>query len=245
MKKIIILLATGLIFNSVAVSGQVLYGDADNNGVLDSADSAIILQKVLNNSYQLGCDFEVADVDGDNALTAGDSALVLQKVMNKSYMLPVEVGCIIDASKLDYGEYVQDIVVGDITISASAVAPVYVQDVEVPMEWLTETDPKVHNVKVIKLGKENSIIVNIGDKSGSQFTVEYLNYQGMPSDLVPKENMNCSDGTGRSADVIHSGDIFGMYLYSCPSYEYIDLKADRSYEFGKDGEFYLCKAVLK
>lgn len=246
MKKFIFLLATGLILNSVVVLGQGLYGDADNNGVLDSADSAIILQNVLNGSYQLGCDLELVDVDGDNKLTAGDSALVLQKVMNKSYMLPVEEnGCIIDASKLDYGEYVQDIVVGDITISASAIAPVYVQDIEVPMEWLSDTDSKVHKVKTIKLGKENSIIINTVDNSRSQFTVEYLNYQGMPLELIPKEAMVCNDGTERSADVINSGDSYGLYLYSCPSYEYIDLKADKSYEFGKDVEFYLSKAVLK
>ena len=74
---------------------DMVYGDADNNGVLTAADSATILQKTLNSSYVMPAEananyMKYIDADNDGSLTAGDSACVLQKVLNDSYKMPVE-----------------------------------------------------------------------------------------------------------------------------------------------------------
>ena len=76
----------------------VVYGDANNDGSITAADSAAILQKVLNNSYipaiEEAYGYEKAlkylDVNVDNKLTAADSAMVLQKVLNSSFTMTVE-----------------------------------------------------------------------------------------------------------------------------------------------------------
>lgn len=73
-----------------------VYGGANNTGRLEAADSAVILQKVLNGSYKMPIENETSDflkyvdVDCDGKITASDSTTVLQKVLNSSFKMPVE-----------------------------------------------------------------------------------------------------------------------------------------------------------
>jgi hypothetical protein len=80
-----------------AAAERVLkYGDVNCDGVLTSADSAYIMQKVLNSDFKLPVEIyeknykKYADVDGDDRITANDSACIMQKVLNSSYKMPVE-----------------------------------------------------------------------------------------------------------------------------------------------------------
>ena len=71
-------------------------GGANQTGKVEAADSAVILQKVLNNSYVMPIEFVTddyltyLDVDCDGTLTAADSAIVLQKVLNSGFEMPIE-----------------------------------------------------------------------------------------------------------------------------------------------------------
>lgn len=73
-----------------------LYGDADGDGILTATDSAVILQKVLNNSYILPLEEKTADyvkyidVNCSGEIEATDSAIVLQKVLVNTFKMPVE-----------------------------------------------------------------------------------------------------------------------------------------------------------
>ena len=77
-------------------TNSFIYGGANNTGRLEAADAAVILQKVLNNSFKMPIESETSDymkyidVDLDNKITAADSAAVLQKVLNSSFIMPVE-----------------------------------------------------------------------------------------------------------------------------------------------------------
>ena len=71
------------------VPETILYGDADLNGEINSADSALILQYVLNKAaVETDDGFEKrCDVDGIEGITASDSAAVLQKTLNSAFVL--------------------------------------------------------------------------------------------------------------------------------------------------------------
>jgi hypothetical protein len=75
---------------------QILYGDADNNGLLTANDASVVLQKVLNDDFELPIQtatdnyMNYIDVDGNKILTANDAASILQKVLNLDYKFPVE-----------------------------------------------------------------------------------------------------------------------------------------------------------
>jgi len=78
--------------------GYVLYGDVDDNGVVESFDSSLVLQ------YSVGLDplgaplpWEMwritrGDVDGNGVIEAFDSALILQNVVGLIDEFPVETG---------------------------------------------------------------------------------------------------------------------------------------------------------
>lgn len=82
--------------NQVNYQLILLYGDADNDGSLTAADSAQVLQKVLNNSFEIALQKEnddwlaILDVDCSGNLTSYDSAIILQKALDDSYVMPCE-----------------------------------------------------------------------------------------------------------------------------------------------------------
>ncbi len=81
-----------------AASSEItkIYGDANADRILTSADSACIMQKVLNSEYKMLLEInnkdykKYIDVDGDEKITSNDAVCVMQKVLNGSYKLPSE-----------------------------------------------------------------------------------------------------------------------------------------------------------
>ena len=77
-------------------TAEYSFGDADADGMLTSADAAVILQKVLTDSYTMPLEevteyyMAYLDVDRDFSLTAADAAMIMQKVMTDSTVMPVE-----------------------------------------------------------------------------------------------------------------------------------------------------------
>jgi len=72
-----------------AVDTDVLYGDANRDGVITAGDSAMVLQFVLNPSV-VDIDETASDVDGKPGIAASDSATILQKVLLSTFEMPVE-----------------------------------------------------------------------------------------------------------------------------------------------------------
>lgn len=69
----------------------LIMGDADNDLKITAADSALVLQKVLVNSFIIGIEnitknyIHYVDVTGDNQLNADDAAAILQKVLVNTF----------------------------------------------------------------------------------------------------------------------------------------------------------------
>lgn len=75
-------------------SDKPVYGDADNNGVVEIADAADILNYVLKEEktkmmLELDDYMYYLDVDGDNEITSADAACILQKVLDESYSFDI------------------------------------------------------------------------------------------------------------------------------------------------------------
>ena len=73
-----------------------LYGDATADNSLTATDAAMVLQKVLTDSYSMAIEEKTADylkyidVDLSGIIEAADAAIILQKVNNDAYTMPVE-----------------------------------------------------------------------------------------------------------------------------------------------------------
>ncbi len=70
---------------------DVLYGDADQNGVVSAADALAVLQNVVGKIEFTSEQFTAADVDGNQVISAADALLILQKVVGKIEKFPVEL----------------------------------------------------------------------------------------------------------------------------------------------------------
>lgn len=72
---------------------DILFGDADMNGVLTAADSAVVLKKALDDKFIMPIEkaepvkySKIVDVDGDNEITVKDASIILNIVQGlKSY----------------------------------------------------------------------------------------------------------------------------------------------------------------
>ncbi len=90
---------------------NIIYGDADGNGIISGEDAAFILQKLMDKSFVLPIEQKTADymkyidVNADNALTSLDSAYVIQKVLDSSFIMPAELsnGNIVKLNLTDTG----------------------------------------------------------------------------------------------------------------------------------------------
>jgi hypothetical protein len=71
---------------------EILYGDADNNGVLEANDAAFLLEYTLNGSLYNADEewIKKCDVDGKTGLTANDASYILQKTLDKSFKFDVK-----------------------------------------------------------------------------------------------------------------------------------------------------------
>lgn len=73
-------------YRFVALDENIQQGDINCDGVVDASDSALLLQKVLVNSFRVKAQYltnkdYVMDLSGDGSITAQDSAFILQKVL--------------------------------------------------------------------------------------------------------------------------------------------------------------------
>ncbi|GEM_PF-2653618 len=75
----------------------LLYGDADNSGVITSNDAAAVLTRTLNNAFVTVLEatypdiaYGYLDVNADGTLTAADAALILNKTLNSDIVFPIE-----------------------------------------------------------------------------------------------------------------------------------------------------------
>ena len=73
-----------------------IFGDADCNGILAADDAAMVLQKVLVDTYKLPIEnrtndyLKYIDVDRDSSISAADCACILQKELIETYPFPCE-----------------------------------------------------------------------------------------------------------------------------------------------------------
>ncbi len=82
------------VFSLPETEEKFVYGDADGDGILAADDAAMVLQKVLVNTYKLPLEdktkdyMNYVDVDRDGYITASDAAYILQKVLISSFAFP-------------------------------------------------------------------------------------------------------------------------------------------------------------
>lgn len=88
--KISFALAAILMLGCVTPVSASPFGDADEDGDIDAADAAMVLQKALKSTFEVPAGFDYIDVDIDNKITAADSAAILQKTLKSTYEMPVE-----------------------------------------------------------------------------------------------------------------------------------------------------------
>ncbi len=75
---------------------DIKFGDVDDKKGITVNDAALVLQKVLNSSYELPIEKRItdymkyADVNGDRKLTALDAAIILKKSLDSNFVMPVE-----------------------------------------------------------------------------------------------------------------------------------------------------------
>lgn len=92
---IMILFISALCFTKVNTFAAD-FGDANDDGIITAYDAAILLQKVLDNSYKVPLEesnpdyLYYLDVNDDDMLTSFDCSFILQKVLNAAYVLPCE-----------------------------------------------------------------------------------------------------------------------------------------------------------
>ena len=65
-------------------------GDVNDDGKVDAADSAAVMQKTLSNAFTLECEkydnyMGIADIDANGKIDAQDAALVMQKTLSNSF----------------------------------------------------------------------------------------------------------------------------------------------------------------
>ena len=77
--------------------GAMLVGDVNTDGKITADDSALTLQKALDNAFVPPCQEKypdiykrVIDVNADGKITADDSAIILQKTLNNAFVFPSE-----------------------------------------------------------------------------------------------------------------------------------------------------------
>lgn len=76
---------------------DILYGDADNSGIITSNDAATVLAKALNNAFITPLEqahpndaLAYLDVTADGRITSNDAAYILSKTLDNSFVFPAE-----------------------------------------------------------------------------------------------------------------------------------------------------------
>ncbi|MGN1317519.1 MAG: dockerin type I domain-containing protein [Lachnospirales bacterium] len=68
---------------------EVVYGDADGDGVVSSNDIVVVIQNILCNNTEI-LNSGVVDVNKDGKIDSTDAAHILQKTLDNSYVMPIE-----------------------------------------------------------------------------------------------------------------------------------------------------------
>lgn len=72
------------------VDGVIIYGDANENGILEESDADLVLESVTKNVNFVPEQKLVTDVDGDGFVRVNDASLILQKVKGLISKFPIE-----------------------------------------------------------------------------------------------------------------------------------------------------------
>ncbi|MBQ6554450.1 MAG: hypothetical protein IJL89_04395 [Firmicutes bacterium] len=171
MKKIALLLSLILSFSGTTVYAS--YGDANGDNIVDAQDAALILNHSLNSSIKI--DEFISDVNNDGKVDSQDAASVMQKTLRSTFLfaketidpeINIQATDVLDAQNLPYGKYTKPFSVGDIVISASAVSPVCVEDVELYTDFVT--GQKIYK-KCLVFGTGSSVCFNNTDGRSVMF----------------------------------------------------------------------------
>lgn len=72
------------------VDGVIVYGDANENGILEEIDADLVLESVVKNVNFVPEQKVVTDVDGDGFVRVNDASLILQKAKGLINKFPIE-----------------------------------------------------------------------------------------------------------------------------------------------------------
>lgn len=151
---------------------QEHYGDVNYDGVLTAADSAAVMQYVLNkNAVDFDADaLERAAVLGNPTISAADSVAILQKVLDNAYVFPVlqnETTTQLDITQTTTVEPTTEVTTKATTTTESTTKATTTEATTEPTTKTTTTETTTEATTV-----ENGILVNnhyyyIGEKANS------------------------------------------------------------------------------
>lgn len=75
---------------TVTVDTAVIYGDADGNGKVESADASLVAQAALDLITFTDSQIKACDVDGNGKIESADASLIAQRALDLITSFPVE-----------------------------------------------------------------------------------------------------------------------------------------------------------
>ncbi|MEJ6950040.1 glycosyl hydrolase [Natronospora cellulosivora (SeqCode)] len=95
MKKflltILLLFMFFIISAQITIADDFIYGDLDNNGLVDTIDLVILHRYITGIIDEFSALYEAADLDGDSIITSMDAVLLERYIMGMIDVFPVEV----------------------------------------------------------------------------------------------------------------------------------------------------------
>ena len=71
-------------------TAKVVYGDADGNGKVESADASLVAQAALDLITFTDSQIKACDVDGNGKIESADASLIAQRALDLITSFPVE-----------------------------------------------------------------------------------------------------------------------------------------------------------
>lgn len=274
MKKNFLILMAAVAMLSSNVFAETKVGDIDANGKITATDSAYLLKKVkyadfkLPNEVSLGTSW--FDMDGDGVLTANDAVCVLKKTVNKTEELPTEnIRKTFQTSADDFecGIYTKNIIIGNVTITATEENPVKIEDIEAYEDGQftlgkNESTGKYEIidgtkkfVRCFKLNENNIIYVNTNSwhnpyDEGKEFVVDFFEGVRPPLDEYSSSHVNYKlfeSDTGNEIKTARAtnglSDVEAMQAYIISGYSYYGLVENKKYTLIPEKGEYLLRSI--